>query len=238
MAQLLDGEHVVIFGGSGGIGFATARLCDTEGAEITLIGRDIGKLQTAVAGLSRSDWRAADVCDESAVANALSSVTRIDHVFISVGGGGTSDILKDDMAALRRPFEERIFGTFGVLRAVAPKMTEGSVTLMSGMNASRIRSQASPQTAALCAVESLARTLCLDLAPIRVNAVAPGWIDTPRLDRNFGPEKANRVDAIARHLPGKRIGRAEEVASVVLMLMTNQYINGEVLHIDGGGRYA
>ena len=86
-----------------------------------------------------------------------------------------------------------MFGTFNVVRAVAPKMREGSITLMSGMYASRIRSHASAQTAALCAVELLARTLALDLAPVRVNAVAPGWIDTPRLERSFGADKASRM---------------------------------------------
>lgn len=86
-------------------------------------------------------------------------------------------------------------------------------------------------------MELLARTLALDLAPIRVNAVAPGWIDTPRLERTFGAERAVRVEAIARRLPGRRIGAADEVARAVLMLMTNAYINGEVLHIDGAGRH-
>jgi NAD(P)-dependent dehydrogenase (short-subunit alcohol dehydrogenase family) len=161
----------------------------------------------------------------------------IDHVFLSVGQGGASDVLKSAAEDLRRPFEERVFGTFNVVRAVAPKMREGSITLMSGMYASRIRRQASAQTAALCAVESLARTLALDLAPVRVNAVAPGWIDTPRLERSFGADKAGRVDAIARELPGKRIGNTGEVAAAVILLMTNRYINGEVLHIDGGGRF-
>jgi NAD(P)-dependent dehydrogenase (short-subunit alcohol dehydrogenase family) len=142
------------------------------------------------------------------------------------------------MDALRLPFEERVFGTFNIIRAVASRMKNGSITLMSGMNASRVRSGASAQTAALCAVESLARTLALDLAPVRVNAVAPGWIDTPRLDRVFSSGKAERTSAIASRLPGKRIGHSDEVARAVLMLMIIDYINGEVLHIDGAGRYA
>ena len=83
----------------------------------------------------------------------------------------------------------------------------------------------------------MTRTLALDLAPIRVNAVAPGWIDTPRLEQTFGAERAVRVEGIARQLPGKRIGRADEVARAVLMLMTNAFVNGEVLHIDGAGRH-
>ena len=238
MEGQLERKRVIVFGGSSGIGLATAQLCRAEGAEITLIARDIGKLEAAATGVAKSEWRAADVRDESAVAEALGHLDRIDHVFISVGAGGASNILKDDVSLLRQPFEERIFGTFAVVRSARPKMTGGSITLMSGMYASRVRPDASAQTAALCAVESLARTLALDLAPTRVNAVAPGWVDTPRLTRSFGREKTTRVDAIAAQLPGKRIGRADEIARAVLMLMTNDYINGEILHVDGAGRFA
>jgi len=238
MARQLERQRVVIFGGSSGIGLATAQLCHAEGAETTLIGRDVGKLEAAAHAMPTSEWRAADVRDERAVAEALAHLDRIDHVFVSVGAGGSSNILKDDISALRQPFEERVFGTFTVVRSARPKMTGGSITLVSGMYASRIRRDAAAQTAAFCAVESLARTLALDLAPTRVNAVAPGWVDTPRLDRGFGREKAARVEAIAKQLPGQRIGRADEIARAVLMLMTNDYINGEVLHVDGAGRFA
>ncbi len=238
MAGTLTSQTVVVFGGSSGIGLATARLAEAEGASVTLIGRDVEKLRAASATIAGSDWRSTDVRDVDGVARSVTHLSAIDHVFLSVGQGGTSDIRSSAAEDLRRPFEERVFGTFNVVRAVAPKMREGSITLMSGMYASRIRPHAAAQTAALCAVESLARTLALDLAPIRVNAVAPGWIDTPRLGQSFGAEKANRIEAIARQLPGKRIGSANEVASAVLSLMTNRYINGEVLHIDGAGRFA
>jgi NAD(P)-dependent dehydrogenase (short-subunit alcohol dehydrogenase family) len=237
MAGVLTGRVVVVFGGSSGIGLATARLAQAEGASVTIIGRDAEKLRTVSATIANSHWRATDVTDADWVAHSVAHLSVIDHVFVSVGQGGASDVLTSTAEELRRPFEDRVFGTFNVVRAVVPKIREGSITLMSGMNASRTRPRASAQTAALCAVESLSRTLALDLAPIRVNAVAPGWIDTPRLDRSFGAEKTNRVEAIARQLPGKRIGSANEVASAVLLLMTNSYINGEVLHIDGGGRF-
>jgi NAD(P)-dependent dehydrogenase (short-subunit alcohol dehydrogenase family) len=238
MAGALTGQVVVVFGGSSGIGLATARLAQGEGASVMIIGRDAEKLRNASATIAGSDWRSRDVTDVDGVARAVAHLGVVDHVFVSVGQGGASDVLTSTAEELRRPFEERVFGTFNVVRAVAPKMREGSITLMSGMYASHIRPHASAQTAALCAVESLARTLALDLAPTRVNAVAPGWIDTPRLDRSFGAEKASRIEAIARQLPGKRIGGAHEVAAAVLLLMTNPYINGEVLHIDGGGRFA
>ena len=238
MTGALTGRVVVVFGGSSGIGLATAEAAQVEGASVTIIGRDVEKLRSVSATIAGSDWRSTDVTDADGVARAVAHLSVVDHVFVSVGQGGASNVLTSTAEELRRPFEERVFGTFNVVRAVAPKMREGSITLMSGMYASRIRPQASAQTAALCAVESLVCTLALDLAPIRVNAVAPGWIDTPRLDRSFGAEKATRIEAIARQLPGKRIGGADEVAAAVLLLMTNPYINGEVLHIDGGGRFA
>jgi NAD(P)-dependent dehydrogenase (short-subunit alcohol dehydrogenase family) len=238
MAGALTGQIVIVFGGSSGIGLAAGKAAQAEGASVMIIGRDVEKLRAASATIAGSDWRSTDVTDVDGVARAVAHLGVIDHVFVSVGQGGASDVLTSTAEELRRPFEERVFGTFNVVRAVAPKMREGSITLMSGMYASRIRPHASAQTAALCAVESLARTLALDLAPIRVNAVAPGWIDTPRLDGSFGAEKASRIEAIARQLPGKRIGGAHEVAAAVLLLMTNPYINGEVLHIDGGGRFA
>jgi NAD(P)-dependent dehydrogenase (short-subunit alcohol dehydrogenase family) len=238
MPGALTGSGVVVFGGSSGIGFATAKAAQAEGASVTIIGRDVERLRTVSATIAGSDWRSTDVTDADGVARAVAHLRVVDHVFVSVGQGGASNVLTSTAEELRRPFEERVFGTFNVVRAVAPKMREGSITLMSGMYASRIRPQASAQTAALCAVESLVCTLALDLAPIRVNAVAPGWIDTPRLDRSFGAEKATRIEAIARQLPGKRIGGADEVAAAVLLLMTNPYMNGEVLHIDGGGRFA
>jgi NAD(P)-dependent dehydrogenase (short-subunit alcohol dehydrogenase family) len=238
MAGALTGQVVIVFGGSSGIGLATAKAAQAEGASVMIIGRDVEKLRAAAATIPGSQWRSTDVTDVDGVARSAADLGAIDHVFISIGQGGTSDVLTSPAADLRRPFEERVFGAFNVIRAVTPKMREGSITLMSGMYASRIRRQAAAQTAALCAVESLARTLALDLAPVRVNAVAPGWIDTPRLDRSFGAEKASRIEAIARDLPGKRIGDPHEVAAAVLLLMTNSYINGEVLHIDGGGRFA
>jgi NAD(P)-dependent dehydrogenase (short-subunit alcohol dehydrogenase family) len=92
-------------------------------------------------------------------------------------------------------------------------------------------------TAMLAAVEALTRALALELAPVRVNAVTPGLIDTPLLETAYGPERHTMIRNRAAVLPGKRVGTAEEVAQVILMLMTNAYMTGEVVHVDGGGRF-
>lgn len=92
-------------------------------------------------------------------------------------------------------------------------------------------------TAMLSAVEALAPALALELAPVRVNAVTPGLIDTLLLHDAYGAERDTIIKNRAAILPGKRIGTSDEVAQVILMLMTNDYMTGEVVHVDGGGRF-
>ena len=113
-----------------------------------------------------------------------------------------------------------------------PKMTGGSITFLSGQYASRPASGAVITAAMNAAIEVLAKGLALELAPIRVNAIAPGLIDTPML----GEEREGAAKWAGDTLPVKRMGLAEEVAQAVVLLMTNGFITGEVLHIDGGGR--
>ena len=92
-------------------------------------------------------------------------------------------------------------------------------------------------TAVLSAVEALAPALALELAPVRVNAVTPGLIDTPLLHTAHGAERDTIVQNRAAILPGRRVGTADEVAQVILTMMTNAYLTGEVVHMDGGGRF-
>jgi NAD(P)-dependent dehydrogenase (short-subunit alcohol dehydrogenase family) len=92
-------------------------------------------------------------------------------------------------------------------------------------------------TAMLSPVEFLAPALALELTLVRVNAVTPGLIDTPLLHEAYGVERDTIIKNRAALLPGRRVGTADEVAQVILMLMTNDYITGEVIHVDGGGRF-
>jgi NAD(P)-dependent dehydrogenase (short-subunit alcohol dehydrogenase family) len=112
-------------------------------------------------------------------------------------------------------------------------MAGGSITLMSGLYANRPAPGAALGAAAVAAIDGMTRALALDLAPIRVNAVAPGLIDTPLWD-SFGPQR-EAILAQATALPVGRIGRPDEVAAAVLLLMSNGFVTGTVLAIDGGG---
>jgi NAD(P)-dependent dehydrogenase (short-subunit alcohol dehydrogenase family) len=116
-------------------------------------------------------------------------------------------------------------------------MSAGSITLMSGGLGSRPAPGAAMKHAVLCATEGLARGLALELAPLRVNAIAPGYTRTPAFESLLGDDPAARIREMSANLPLKRIGRAEEVGEAVIGLMTNDFINGEVLHVDGAARF-
>jgi len=232
----LKGVRVVVVGGSSGIGLETARLALAAGASVTIAGRSEDRLRRAAADLGGAVRSAvADVTDDAAVQALFDGEARVDHVFLPAGelkpGGG--DVLGSDLNGLRSILESRLLGVVHVVRRARPKMTGGSITLMSGLYANRPAPGAAFGAAAVAAVDGLTRALALDLAPIRVNAVAPGLTDTPLWD-SFGPQR-EAILAQGTALPVGRIGRPEEVAAGVIFLMSNGFVTGTVLAIDGGG---
>ena len=233
----LQGAHVVVVGGSSGIGLAAAQLAKREGATVTIAGRSPERLAEAQRTLGEVRTVVANIADEAAVQDIFAGINRVDHVVISAGTLGNGRIVQNDMATLRRIVDERLFGVVHVVRQAAPRMQQGSITCTSGSLSSRPRVGAAMFTAMLAAIEALTPALALELAPIRVNVVTPGLIDTPLLTAAYGAERETLVQNRAAALPGKRIGTSAEVAQLMLMVMTNAYVNGAVLHVDGGGRF-
>jgi NAD(P)-dependent dehydrogenase (short-subunit alcohol dehydrogenase family) len=233
----LEGGHVVVIGGSSGIGLAAARLAQHEGAEVTIAGRSQDKLLQAQRELGQVHTLAMDVTDEGAVEKVFAALSRVDHVLISAGTILNGTIVNNDLGTLRRIVDERLWGLTYVVRHAAPRMSQGSITVTSGSLSSRPRPGTAMLTAILSAVEALAPALALELAPVRVNAVTPGLIDTPLLHTAYGAERDTIIKNRAAILPGRRVGTADDVAQVILMLMTNDYLTGEVVHVDGGGRF-
>ena len=233
----LQGKQVVVLGGSGGIGLATARLAKQAGAIVTITGRSEEKLRQAAAELGEVQFVVGNIADETAVRDIFEKIDTVDHVFFAAGGlGGGGRIVDTDIQNLRPAIDERIWGSVYVVKYAAPRMSAGSITLMSGLFSSRPVPGIAIIAAAVGAVESMTRALALELAPIRVNALVPGYIDTPLLEAAFGERRDAVVADVASQLPTQRIGAAAEVAQAALFLMTNEFITGEVLHIDGGGR--
>lgn len=234
----LTGKQVVVFGGSSGIGLALAELARRDGAEVIIVGRSAERLRLAAERLGGAIRTAqADVADEASVAAVFATLDRVDHVFVSSGSGLGGGILENDIPHYRPAIEERIWGGAYVIRNAAPKIPAGgSVTLTGAISTDHPVGGLWITNVATAAAEQLARSAAIDLAPIRVNAVAPGWTDTPMWDTQLGEAKPDVFAAVGRETLIGRLVTAEEVARAVLFLMTNSGITGEVIHIDGGHR--
>ena len=233
----LKNAQVVILGGSTGIGLATAQAAKAEGAQVIITGRSSDKLERAKADLG-SDIRTVvlDVADEAGTQSFFASLARVDHVFITAGTLVADRKLSPDSNQLRPAMDTRFWGALYAAKYAAPKIAAGgSITFMSGTAAWRPLEGASVASASCGAVEAFARALAVDLAPIRVNVIEPGFVDTPLLDSLLGAKKGEILAAAAARLPVKRIGTSEEVADAVLFMMKNGYVNGITLTIDGGG---
>ncbi len=231
----LNGQRVVIIGGSSGIGLAVAGRARAEGALVTIAGRSEERLQEASRALGEVDVARVDISEEASVNALFEPLTHVDHLVICAGTVGPSGVVQSSMETLRAVVEQRLWGAIFAVRAAAPKMDGGSITFTSGGIAARPRVGAALTSATLNAVESLARALALELAPTRVNCVTPGAVATPL--QGTGAAAEARLAERGRTLPVGRVGTADELAQVYLMAMTNGYLTGEVLHVDGGSRY-
>ncbi|MDZ8082635.1 MAG: SDR family oxidoreductase [Nostoc sp. SerVER01] len=234
----LEGKHVVVVGGSQGIGYETARLAKQLGAEVTIAGRSLSKLEEASERLGKVYTGLVDITDEAAVERLFSTTGQVDHVYISAGSFVGGKILDGSVEQFRPAIESRVWGSVYVIRAAVPKMLSGgSITLTGGLSTDRPVPGAWATAVGTAAAEQMSRALAIELAPIRVNAVSPGWTDTPMWDTIFGPAKQEAFQDVASKIPTRRLATPEEVASAVIFLMTNPSITAEVIHIDGGHRY-
>ena len=232
----LINKMVVILGGSSGMGLATAKAAQAEGARVVITGRSPERLQAARTILGDEVKTVAlDIGDEMGTRALFSVLDSVDHVFITAGTVLFDPKLAPDAKSIRPALDTRFWGAFNAAKFAAAKMNAGgSITFMSGTAAIRPIRGASVTTASCGAVEAFARSLAVDLAPIRVNTIQPGLIDTPFLD-TLGDRRNALVADYSERLPVGRVGRAEDVADAVLFLMKNGFVTGITLTVDGGG---
>jgi NAD(P)-dependent dehydrogenase (short-subunit alcohol dehydrogenase family) len=162
---------------------------------------------------------------------ALANIPHVDHLVLLAGTFVAGKIMDADVDYLRRAFDERIW-------ALGDRLAlDGSITLISGALADRPNAYGTAiLAAASAAMEGFARGLALELAPRRVNTLSPGTTDTPLLNRTLGDGRDAYVAALKEKLPLRRLGTPDEVGAAVVFLMSNGFMNGETLHIDGGAR--
>ena len=228
----LAGKKVVVVGGSSGIGLATAELVKAEGAEVIIASRGAEKLNAAAAKLGAKAIPT-DVTSDDSVANLFKQCGPVDHVVVTAAQLKTGPFRSVSMDDVRSTMEGKFWGAWRVARA-ADIRAGGSLTLVSGFLSVRPRPNSAIVGAANGALESLARSLALELAPVRVNCVSPGIIDTPI--RAGMPEAARRdmLAKVAAALPVGRVGVGEDIARQILTFMTVGFASGSIVYLDGG----
>ena len=230
--MLLAGKKVVVVGGSSGIGLATAELAKSEGADVVIASRNADRLK-AVADKLGATAIPADVTGDESVIELFRKCGPVDHVVVTAAQLRSGPFKTVSMEDVRAPMEGKFWGAWRVAR-VAEIRPGGSLTLVSGFLSIRPRPTAAIVGAANGALESLARSLALELAPVRVNCVSPGIIDTPI--RASMPEAARRdmLAKAAAALPVGRVGVGEDIARQILAFMTIGFATGSIVYIDGG----
>lgn len=234
--MLLDGKTVLIFGGSAGIGAATARLLVDSGARVVALGRDEQRLAALQAELPGVRTLRCDVLSDEDVAAAVAPFDSIDHVVVSAGTIAKGKVVDQDGLGVMRVFQERVGSIVRIVKAAVPRMHAGSFVFTSGIAAVRCLPEAGLMGAALSAVEHLTRALALEIAPIRSNAIRPGLIMTDLVKSYGGNDWEQIVTRTAAALPGKKAGSPRQAAELIRFLLLAEFVNGEILTIDGAGR--
>jgi NAD(P)-dependent dehydrogenase (short-subunit alcohol dehydrogenase family) len=233
--SLVD-QRVVVVGGTSGMGLGAVHAASARGAEVVVASRRVAKAEGVLGSPSPEATQAVvDITDERSVIALFDRCGELDHLLVTASPGSTGQFLDQDVAAAQRYMNGKFFGSWACARYAAPRMRPGgSITFLSGGLAVRPESGASMVTAAFGAVEALSRALAVELAPIRVNTIRPGFIDSPMWDFLDEEERERMREDRRRNSPARRVGEPADIGAAAAFLMTSPYITGTVLEVNGG----
>jgi NAD(P)-dependent dehydrogenase (short-subunit alcohol dehydrogenase family) len=232
----LLGQTVVVIGGSAGIGLETARRARAEGADVVLTGRNPERLQRAASEIDALSTAAFDATDPVALERFVRALpTTIDHVMVTAGRPYYGRLADMDFAQARRFLDEHLLLPLQVAHNAADKMRPGGTLLfMGGTGARRPGIGLAIAATVTAASPALIANLALELAPVRVNLIAAGFVDTPLSASLLGDELENRRTQLRATLPIRRVVGPADVAALAVHIMTNTALTGATYDIDGG----
>jgi NAD(P)-dependent dehydrogenase (short-subunit alcohol dehydrogenase family) len=231
----LQGQSVLVVGPGSGIARAVTLAARDAGARVIAAGRDKDTLAAAYAGEPAISTETVDLTDEASIAALGERLGRVDHVVSTASARARGRIADLDWDAIGLSFDTKVIGPLMLARHLAPRMNEdGSFVFFSGVAAAKIMVGTLGVAITNGAADVLARSLALELAPIRVNAISPGVIDTGAWDALGEQGTADYFANMSARNPARRVGTADDIANGVLFAMTSTFLTGQTLHIDGG----
>jgi NAD(P)-dependent dehydrogenase (short-subunit alcohol dehydrogenase family) len=235
MTGSLKDQTVLVIGRGSGLARAVALAALDAGARVIAAGRDQETLSAAYVGEPGVSTEIVDLTDEGSIAALGERLGSIDHVVSTASARARGRVADLDRDAIRLSFDTKVIGPLMLAKHLAPRMNQGgSFVIFSGVAAAKIAVGTLGVAITNAAADTLARSLALELAPIRVNAISPGVIDTGAWD-DFGEQgKADYFAGISARNPARRIGTPDDIARGVLFAMTSTFLTGQTLHIDGG----
>ena len=236
MKTKLENQTVLIIGGSQGIGLATAQAAQALGAQVMIASRSQENLRQAKEQLGAVETYVLDASKEEDVKHFFQESPPFDHLVITAAGAAAGAFRDLDLQTVRALYDSKLWLQLNAVKWSLDKLSPtGSITLFSGIVSRKAMPGQLPYTGIAGAIESMGRMLANELAPIRVNVVTPGFIDTP-VWRQFMPEESVQsfFEDFGPKLPARRVGKPEDVALGVMYLIQNGFSTGTVLDIDGG----
>ncbi|WP_176097026.1 SDR family oxidoreductase [Burkholderia cepacia] len=234
----LNDQRVLVVGGSSGIGEATAHAFAEAGAKVTIASRDAARLAASKDRIGYGvSTGVMDITDDASVRAFLDSAGEFDHVVVSAAQTATGPVRGLELDDAYAAMDSKFWGAYRIARAVRIRQG-GSLTFVSGFLSVRPSKNSVLQGAINAALESLARGLALELAPVRVNTVSPGLIATPLWSKIDAEARDRMYEGAAARLPAGRVGQPEDVANAVLYLASTPYATGSTVLVDGGGAIA
>ncbi|HET6353720.1 SDR family oxidoreductase [Streptomyces sp.] len=235
----LDGRRLIVVGAGSRVGRQLAQTASAAGAELVLAGPDPAKLKETAAGLAgRATVQPVDLADEESIAALAAHAGRFDHLVSTAAMPANGPVAALELASVQRAFAAKVIGPLLLAKHLAGQTNDGgSFTFFSGVAAWRPAPERVVMATTNGALSFLVEALAVELAPLRVNAVSPGIVDSGAWD-GLAERKDAFLRGVAERNPARRVGTPDDLVQAVLYAISSPFVTGTVLHVDGGGRLA